>query len=80
MKIIAVFGLVHNEPELLCAWDEYQIDSNPQGFHAEVKRVTESYAGELGAKIQVTIQVDDSRIRELLAPAIALPAPIVAWE
>jgi len=52
-------------PELLLAWDEYCVDTNPEGFEDECKRVMSALTDYVAYKV-IDIEVDGRQIRKLL--------------
>lgn len=49
-------------PELAVAWDEYTLDSNPDGFGEDCQRAIKSYGSDLDEKRYLDIDVNEDRI------------------
>jgi len=55
-------------PELLCAWDQYSIDENPQGYEEDMKKAHGS-RGDAGDYRYIELKVDNSKIMSTFSPA-----------
>jgi hypothetical protein len=79
MRIHALFVTRTYEtstPELADAWDEYCIDSNPDGFDKARKNAATD--DEVQAFAEVIFEVDEQAVMNALYPAlVVVPAEIV---
>jgi len=79
MRIHALFVTRTYEtstPELVDAWDEYCIDSNPDGFDEARKNAATD--DEVHAFAEVIFEVDEQAVMNALYPAlVVVPAEIV---
>lgn len=68
MKVQAIFVLPKGAttPELATAWDEYSIDSWPEGFEEDVERAVKHYKGEIESHAVVTLHFSESQVMEIL--------------
>jgi len=55
-------------PELLCAWDEYSIDENPQGYEDDMK-AAHGCRGNGGEYRYIELKVDNNKILGAFKPA-----------
>ena len=55
-------------PELLCAWDEYSINENPQGYEEDMK-VAHGSRGNDGEYRYIELKIDNSKIMRAFKPA-----------
>lgn len=72
MRIYSVWGVrkyFPNEPELMLAWDEFSVDSNPEGYEAAVKQAIESWGDDLLAHRVIEIEVFDLAVLQAFKPA-----------
>ena len=73
MNIEALFGLrkgfENDYAELMVAWDEYSIESNPDGWDDQCAAAMASWGDDLAQHRIITITVDDGSISALFGPA-----------
>lgn len=57
MKLYCIFGRIRGEeaPELVTAWDEYTVESNPEGYREEFEKAKGTEAYEAVREIVVTV-------------------------
>lgn len=51
--------------ELVTAWDEYQIDNNPEGYAKAVKEELDSWEDELLDVVTVDLKIDYPALAEM---------------
>lgn len=79
MKIIATFANRTHEPdavELVCAWDEYSIDANYEGWVEDKQKQLGSWGNELLNSVDVEIEIDVTEIWKRLDPANVLQVSV----
>lgn len=74
MRIHATFvtfksGMPGDSPELLHAWDEYSIDSNPEGFDTTRTDALTSYGDDVDQVVDVVLEVPMKQLMERFTPA-----------
>jgi len=80
MKIIATFANRVHDPEiveLVCAWDEYSVDANYEGWQEDRRHQLDSWDDDLLRSVDVEIEVNMSKIYEVLIPEIRIGADSV---
>lgn len=69
MRITVLLGLRRSEPsaapEVMAAWDEYCIDSNPEGFEEECENAKKLWGDDLLDHRLVDIKVSERELRAL---------------
>lgn len=73
MKIIATFANRAYDPEeveLVCAWDEFSVDNNHEGWEADRRDSLASWGNDLLRHVTVEIDVEMGDIYEALDPRI----------
>ena len=65
MKLHCLFGLRkgYELPELMVAWDEYCVDSNPEGFEEDCEKAKESWGDDLVAHRMIEVKIDEEQLR-----------------
>jgi hypothetical protein len=79
MRIYTVWGVrkgAADEPELMVAWDEYCVDSNPEGFDEEVEKAIASWGSDLLATRPITLTIPESLVKNAFV-ADEIPAGVV---
>ena len=82
MDIYATFANMKDAPyvlEFIVAWDEYSIDSNPEGYAEDVRMHLASFEDQLLRSVTVKITVssaDEFRIIDALNPTIDIQATV----
>lgn len=76
MKIFTVWATRPNsldEPELVCAWDEYSADNNSDGFERDWKSALEAMGDDLHAHRHITLEIPASAVSKAFeVPVIEL--------
>lgn len=58
-----------DEPELVTAWDEFSVDSNPEGFDADVQKSLASWGSDLGTHRRIDFIIPDKAVFDAFATA-----------
>ncbi len=80
MRITCLFGQRKSQPEaieLMVAWDEYCIDSNPEGFEEDCEKAKKSWGDELLQWRLLDLSTNEENIKKLF-DSPTLPAKVVA--
>lgn len=83
MIVVATFANRKYDPEvieLVCAWDEYSVDSNPKGWEEDRAKSLASWGDELLRAVDVEINVPMSQVEAALNPAVRIDATSVSIE
>jgi hypothetical protein len=71
MDIFATFATRKHEPdapELVVAWDEYCIDSNPEGYAEDVQKSLASWGDDFDQARTIRLSIDDTTLLRAFAP------------
>jgi hypothetical protein len=80
MIIHATFANRRHDPavfELVDAWDEWSVDSNPEGFERSRQAALDSWGEDLLRYVTVAIEVPEDSIDSVLNPRIHVLGSIV---
>jgi hypothetical protein len=83
MKIHVLFGQRRERyegehaPEILCAWDEWSIEENPDGFSEAVELARKEVGEEMVATRVIILDVDGDKIRKMLVGVPRVAAEIL---
>jgi hypothetical protein len=62
-------GLGDEYPEMMLAWDEYSIESNPNQWETEKAQAIASWEDELEAHREIIIRIDMDAVSAAFRPA-----------
>ena len=80
MKILATFVNWKHDPEaidLVCAWDEYSVDNNFDGYTKDRDQSIASYGTEIQGSVTVEIVIDANEVLSALNPSVVIPGKVV---